>query len=241
MPLYSNQNHRIQRKDNPFEKVASVYDRLGRSNRVVEKNRVLSFSSLPAQGAEIILNQMKKEAAELTLEETMNKKAELNQSPFEMFGVAKNYIASKLGMAPDMAHDLASSVVAKGQELQNQHGGELGDMVKGIVDNMDPTQVQQRMGARPMRSQSPNEIEDNVKEKLMQEMPMSAHQADLCKKIVLQQARNMTVQYRNKSLAQISDAIVEVMLAHHDASVAYGISSNERLRAEIEMHLQQMP
>lgn len=240
MNLYSNQNFRIQRKDNPFEKVASVYDKMGVSNRVT-KSRVLSFSSTPAYESEVILNHMRKEAAELSLEEVLNKSANLNQSPFEMFSVAKNYIASKLGMAPDMAHDLASSVVARGQDIQNQHGGELGDAVRGIVDNLDPQKVQEKMGARPMRNQSPNEIEDEVKEKLMQQMPMSAHQADLCKKIVLQQARNMSIQYRSKSLAQISEAIVQVMLAHHDASVAYGISSNQRLRTEIEEHLNQMP
>lgn len=238
---YSNQNHRVNRHDNPFEKVASVYDQLGKSNRVVEKSRVLSFSSTSSHEADVILNQMRKEAAELALEETLNKSANLNQSPFEMFGMAKNYIASKLGMAPDMAHDLASSVVARGQDLQKEHGGELGSMVKGIVDNMDPNAIQSKMGARPMRNQSPNEIEDNVREKLTQQMGMSAHQADICKKIVLQQARNLVIQYRHKSLAQISDAIVDVMIAHHDASVAYGISSNERLRAEIEMHLNQMP
>lgn len=241
MKDYSNQNFRVHRHDNPLEKIASVYDRVGVSNRVVTKSRVLSFSSTPSYEAEIILNQMRKEAAEFALEETLDKSASLNQSPFEMFGVAKNYIASKLGMAPDMAHDLASSVVAKGQELQNQHGGELGDMVKGIVDNLDPNAIQDKMGARPMRNQSPNEIEDEVKEKLMEQMPMSAHQADICKKIVLQQARNLTIQYRNKSLAQISESIVQVMLAHHDASVAYGISSNQRLRSEIEMYLNEMP
>lgn len=240
MKTYTNQSFRVHRQDNPFEKTASVYDKMGISNRVINENRVFSFSSTPSHEAEVILNQMRKEASELALEETMNKSANLNQSPFEMFSVAKNYIASRLGMAPDMAHDLASSVVAKGQDLQSQHGGELGDMVKGIVDNMDPTAIQQKMGARPMRNQSPNEIEDNVKEKLMQGMAMSAHQADICKKIVLQQARNMIIQYRQKSLAQISDAIVDVMIAHHDASVAYGISSNERLRSEIEMHLEQM-
>jgi hypothetical protein len=238
---YSNQNHRVNRNDNPFEKIASVYDRMGVSNRVVEKSRVLSFSTTPAHESEVILNHMRKEAAELALFETMNKTANLNQSPFEMFGMAKNYIASKLGFAPDMAHDLASSVVARGQDLQKEHGGQLGDMVKGIVDQMDPNQIQQRMGARPMRSQSPNEVEESVKDRLMKEMPMSSHQADLCKKIVLQQARNLTVQYRNKSLAQICDAIVEVMLQHRDASIAYGISSSERLRPEIETHLNQMP
>lgn len=238
---YSNQNHRVHRNDNPFLKTASIYDKMGVSNRVFEKSRVLSFSTIPAHESEVILNLMRKEATELALEETLNKRANLNQSPFEMFSVAKNYIASRLGMAPDMAHDLASSVVAKGQDLQNEHGGELGDMVRGIVDNMDPTAIQEKMGARPMRSQSPNEIEDNVKDKLMQQMPMSAHQADLCKKIVLQQARNMTIQYRSKSLAQISDAIVDVMLAHHDSSVAYGISSNQRLRTEIEINLNKMP
>jgi hypothetical protein len=235
---YSNQNHRVNRNDNPFLKTASIYDKQGISNRAVEE-KSFSFSSLPSYQSEAILNIMRKEAAELSTD--FDKTANLNQSPFEMFGMAKNYIASKLGFAPDMAHDLASSVVARGQDLQKEHGGQLGDMVKGIVDQMDPNQIQQRMGARPMRSQSPNEVEESVKDRLMKEMPMSSHQADLCKKIVLQQARNLTVQYRNKSLAQICDAIVEVMLQHRDASIAYGISSSERLRPEIETHLNQMP
>lgn len=236
---YSNQNHRIHRQDNPFSKIASVYDKQGISNRVVNKSRILSFSSLSPHDSQDILGVMRKEAETLYTE--FQKTAHLNSSPFEMFGVAKSYIASKLGMAPDMAHDLASNVVTKAQELQKEHGGDLGEMVQGIVDHMDPNAIQQRMGARPMRSQSPNEIEDSVKDRLMAEMHMSAHQADLSKKIVLQQARNLSIQYRSKSLAQISSAIVDVMVQHNDASVAYGISSSERFRKEIEMHLEQMP
>jgi hypothetical protein len=170
----------------------------------------------------------------------MEKKANVIGSPFEVFGHAKSYIASKLGVADEVAHDLASSVVARAQDLQGLHGGEIEPMITGIVDHMNPQEVQDRVGAVPMRPMSPNELEESIKEQLMEQLQMTAFQADQFKKIVIQQAKNLSIQYRTRKLQEIANAIINVLVEHQDASIAYGISSSDRLKKEIEFKLTQM-
>jgi hypothetical protein len=237
MKRFYNQNHSVQRKVDGFNKIASVYDQQGISNRGAE-GKELSFSSLTPSESEAVLGVMKKEASELDAL-PIEKKANVVGSPFEIFGQAKNYIQSKLGITDEVAHDLTSSVVARAQDLQQATGGQLGDMVTGIVDQMNPQDVQQRIGAVPMRNMSPNELEELIKERLIEQLQMSAYQADSYKKIVIQQAKNLLVQYRTHNLTQISLAIVAVLVEHQDPSVVYGISTNERLRKEIEFKLTQ--
>lgn len=235
MKRYSNQNHAVHRTDDGLSKVASVYDRQGISNRVKEE-KALSFSSLAPFESEAIINTMKKEAAELN-SIGLDKQANILSNPFEAFGHAKYYISSKLGLTDEVAHDLASSVVARAQDLQQLHGGEVNQMISGIVDHMNPDEVHSRVGAAPMRKMSPNEVEELIKERLIEQLQMTAYQADQFKKIVVQQARNMLTQYRGYDLAKISEAIVNVLIEHQDASIAYGISTSDRLRAEVEFHL----
>jgi hypothetical protein len=68
---------------------------------------------------------------------------------------------------------------------------------------------------------------------------MSAYQADQFKKIIVQQAKNLSIQYRTYKLQQIANAIINVLVEHQDASIAYGISTSELLKQEIEHQLTQ--
>lgn len=240
MKRYHNQNHAVHRKVDGFSKVASIYDQQGVSNRAVEEKE-LSFSSLTPSESEVIMGVMKKEATALN-GFSLEKRANVVGSPFEVFGQAKNYIASKLGINDEIAHDLASSVVARAQDLQQVTGGDMGAMVSGIVDQMNPQDVQQRIGASasPMRKMSPNEVEEMIKERLIDQLQMTAYQADSFKKIIIQQAKNLLTQYRAYDLPKIAIAIVNVLVEHQDASIAYGISTSERLKKEIEFKLAQV-
>lgn len=238
MKQYYNQNHAVHRKGNGFSKIASIYDQQGTSNRVQEEKE-LSLSSLTPSESEVVIGTMRKEAAELD-NLSIEKKANAIGSPFEIFGHAKSYIASKLGINSETAHDLASSVVARAQDLQQLHGGELEPMITGIVDQMNPQEVQERVGAMPMRPLSPNELEESIKQRLIEQLQMSAYQADQFKKIVVQQAKNLSIQYRTYKLQQIANAIINVLVEHQDASIAYGISTSELLKQEIEHQLTQV-
>lgn len=238
MKNYYNQNHAIHRKGNGFDKIASIYDQQGVSNRVQEEKE-LSFSSLTPSESESIIGTMKKEAAELD-NLSLEKKAGVIGSPFEVFGHAKAYIASKLGINSETSHDLAQSVVARAQDLQQLHGGDIETMITGIVDQMNPQEVQDRVGAVPMRPFSPNELEEHIKQRLIEELQMTAFQADQFKKIIVQQAKNLLVQYRAYKQQQIADAIINVLVQHQDASIAYGISTSGLLKQEIEHQLTQV-
>lgn len=233
---YANQNHAIHRSSSPLSKVASVYDRQSVSNRVKEE-KSLSFSSLAPFESEAILRTMQKEASELDSME-LDKHATMTlASPFEHFKNAKNYIASKLGLADESAHDLASSVVGRAEDLHQQVGGELEQVIGGIVDNMDKGEIQNRVGAVPMRKASPSEIEEHVKLRLIEEMHLSSFQADSITKSVMTQARNLSTRFRMHDTGQLSNAIVDVVINHQDVSVVYSISSSERLVAEVENQL----
>lgn len=212
-----------------------MYDLKGISNRGA-KREPLSFSQLSPMDTNDILATMKKEASALSSE--MTKEATVLSNPFEAFGHAKYYISSKLGLGDETAHDLASSVVGKAMELQELHGGELGQMITGIVDHMPADQVQARVGALPRRKMSTSEIEEMIKVLLIEQMQMSAYQADQFKKIVLTQARNLSTQFREYDLEQLSKAVVSVLVDHQDASIAYGLSSTDRLREEVKYHLE---
>lgn len=234
-----NQNHAIHRTDNILDKTASVYEQKGKSNRGVEKTRELSFSSLTPSQSEAIVSTIKKEAAELD-EMSIEKKANVLSNPFEAFGHAKHYISSKLGIHGDAVHDLASSVVTKARGMQEQHGGEIGEMITGIVDHMDQDEVRSRVGASPMRKKTVSEVEEIVKLRLIEQFQMTAYQADQFKKIVIQQARNLLTQYRTHNLDQIAHAIIGVLVSHQDISLAYNISTSDRLRKEVEYQLTNM-
>lgn len=235
MNKYSNQNHAIHRSSSPLSKVASIYDKQAISNRVREE-KSLSFSTLTPFESEAILSTIQKEAKELE-SAGLDKKATTVASPFEHFKNAKNYIASKMGLADDSAHDLASSVVGKAQELHQDVGGELEQVIGGIIDNMDRGEIQSRTGAMPMRKSSPNEIEEYAKMRLMEEMQLSSFQADQITKSVMTQARNLITRFRMNDTGELADAIVDVLVNHQDVSLVYSISSSDRLVAEVESQL----
>lgn len=236
MKVYSNQNHGVNRNAN-MDKVASVYDRQGVSNRA-EKAKELSFSALPSYQSEVILDVMNKEASAVS-QVSIEKTANVLSNPFEAFGQAKYYISSKLGIQEDIAHDLASSVVGRAQDLQQTYGGDIQPMITGIVDHLDPQQIQAKTGVAPTRKSSPGEIEEMVKGRLIQELRMTAHQADQFKKIVMQQARNLTTQLRAHDLARIASAIVDVLVEHGDPSQVYSITSSSLLKNEVGLKLNQ--
>ena len=108
-PKYSNQNHAVHRSSSPMAKTASIYEKQAMSNRR-EETKSLAFSSLAPFESEAIIQTIQKEARELDGQHIEKAAAPL-ASPFEHFRAAKNYIASKLGLADESAHDLASSVV----------------------------------------------------------------------------------------------------------------------------------
>lgn len=231
---YSNSNHAVQRKG-VMNKTASVYDRMAQSNRGMEK-RALHFPSLPPHQSEDILSVLKKEA-EILDGLSMQKEASIMNSPFELFGNTKQYVSSKLGLDNEIAHELTSSVLNKAKHLQEVHGGEIEAMVSGIVDQIDPASIEAKVGAYPMRKSSPNEVEEMVKQRLMEQMQLSSYQADQFKKIVVSQARNLSTGFRQYEIVDIAGAIVRVLVEHQDISVAYNISTSDRLRSEVEHHL----
>lgn len=235
---YSNQNHAVHRTNDVFEKIANIYDKQAISNRIQE-TKDLTFSNLVPSESEAVISTIKKEANELE-EMGLMKSANVLSNPFEAFGHAKHYISSKLGLQSDAAHDLASSVVTKAQALQEDHGGEVQNMIRGIVDNFDKEEIQARVGALPMRKATVNEVEEDVKERLMQQFQMSAYQADQFKKIIVTQARNLLTQYRTHNLTQIAYAIISVLETNQDISLAYNISTSDRLRKEVEQALMNM-
>lgn len=232
---YANQNHSVHRSSSPFSKVASIYEKQSESNRVKEEKK-LNFSALSPFESEAILNTIQKEANELDAIE-IDKQAAVVASPFEHFKTAKNYIASKLGLADESAHDLASSVVGRAQDIHQQVGGDVENVIGGIVDNMDVKEIQSRIGAIPMRKASPNEIEEHVKLRLIEEMQLSSFQADTVTKSVLTQARNLSTRLRKFDTGQIANAIVDILVNHQDTSIVYSISSSDRLVSEIEDQL----
>lgn len=230
---YNNQNHAIHRTENHLEKIASVYDKMSVSNRVKEE-KVLSFSSLTPFESEGVFSTMKKQAEEL---EQLG--VEKKSDPFEEFGNAKHYISSKLGVGDEMSHNLASSVLSKAQGLQNQYGGNVNDMVTGIVDNMDKGEIHTRLGVIPMRPMSPQETEDAVEQQLMQAFQLSAANVAHYKKNVMDQARNLSVLHRQNEISDIATAIIKVLADHQDITLVNNISSTSSLKKEVEANLAQ--
>lgn len=235
MNKYSNPSRHIHREENPLEKVASIYDKQAISNRVVEE-KPLSFSSLSPSEASAVVNLMKKEAEVLDGLE-LDKKADTHSSPFDRFALARHTVISQLGISGDAADDLASSVLVKAEEIQNGHGGELDNIISGIVEHMDSSEIKRRTGAMPMRHVSRKKTEEKMRLRLINEMGLSAHQADQMKKVVSQQARDLSTLHRQYSFAELCDAIINVIVEHDDTSIAYGMASNERLRDEIKYQL----
>ena len=235
MNKYANQNHYVNRKIAVIPKTASIYDRQSISNRqAIEKE--LTFSNLSPYESESILNVMKKEASEL---ESMGleKKAAGLASPFEYFRNTKALISSKLGLSDDVAHDLSSSIVGRANSLQDEVGGELEPIIGGIIESIDPQEVQNKVGVVSMRKSSPNEIEEHLKMRLTEEMQLSAFQADNVVKNIMAQARNLSTQFRQHDTMKIADAIMDVIVNHQDISVVYNMSSSQRLVKEVESQL----
>lgn len=230
---YSSQNHAVHRKENNLEKIASVYDKMSVSNRVKEEKE-LSFSSLAPFESEGVFSIMRKQASEL---EQLGMEKQAN--PFEVFGGAKHYIASKLGVGDDMAHNLASTVLSRAQDLQNVYGGNVNDMVTGIVDNMDKNEIHSRLGVVPMRPMSPQETEDAVEQQLMNAFQMSAANVPHYKKNVMDQARNLSVLHRGNQISEIAAAIIQVLVNHQDVTLVNNISSSAQLKKEVEAILAQ--
>jgi hypothetical protein len=230
---YSNQNHAVHRTENNLEKIASVYDKMSVSNRVKEE-KPLSFSSLSPFESEGIFSSMQKQAEELE-QLGLEKKA----NPFEQFGNAKHYISSKLGVGDEMSHNLASTVLTRAQDLQNMYGGDVDDMVTGIVDNMDKDEIHSRLGAVPMRPMSPQETEDEVENMLMQGFQLTAANVAHYKKNVMDQARNLAILHRQNTISEIATSIIKVLVDHLDVTLVNNISSSAQLKKEVEANLSQ--
>ena len=182
---------------------------------------------------------MKKEAAELE-KAGLEKKAAGVASPFEYFRNTKALVASKLGLSDDMAHDLSSSIVGRANSLQDEVGGELEPIIGGIIDSIDPTEVQNKIGVMPMRKSSPNEIEEHLKMRLTEEMQLSSFQAENVVKNIMAQARNLSTHFRQNDTMQIANAIMDVIVNHQDVSLVYNMSSSGRLVKEVESQLTQV-
>lgn len=232
---YSNQNHHVHRSYNPLEKTASIYDLQGVSNRVKEEEP-LAFSSLAPYESESITSVLEKEAG-LLEEQELEKSAANATNPFEAFGTARHYLRNKFGLAEDSAHDLASSVVSKANAIQDEHGVELADAVVGIIDSMDEKQVLNQTGVVPKRIDTNETIEGEVKQRLMDELQLTAFQSDQLKKNVVQQARNLSTQFRHSPTKDIALAIVNVLVEHQDISLVYNISSSPHLVEEVGYQL----
>ena len=236
-PKYANQNHAVHRSPSPMAKTASVYEKQAMSNRR-EEDKSLVFSSLAPFESEAIIQTIQKEARQLEGDHFEKTAAPL-ASPFEHFRTAKNYIASKLGLADESAHDLASSVVARAETFTRDHGEDMTAAIGGIIDSMEPLDIQQRVGALPMRQASQNETEEQVKTRLIEELQLSSFQADQITKSVMAQVKNLTTQFRNATNDEIANAVVNVLVNHQDTSVVYSISSSARFKAEVETYLNQ--
>lgn len=234
---YANQNHAVHRSSTPMAKTASIYEKQAMSNRG-EDNKSLVFSSLAPFESEAIIQTIQKEARQLEGEDIEKSAAPL-ASPFEHFRAAKNYIASKLGLADESAHDLASNVVARAEHFNREHGEDITSAIGGIIDSMEPLDIQQRVGALPMRQASQNETEEQVKTRLIEELQLSSFQADQITKSVMSQVKNLSIQFRNASNGDIANAIVNVLVNHQDTSVVYSISSSATFKAEVESYLNQ--
>ena len=211
----------------------NVYEQQEVSNRLIEK-KAFAFQSLPSYQAEAILEKMAEDAKRV---QGLEKEAAVLSNPFEAFGHAQTYIASKFGLQRELAHDLASSVVGKAKGLRAEHGGELSDMITGIVDHMNPDEVRNKVGAEPIRTHSPGELKEHVKMRLVEEMSMSSYQADQFKEIVLTHARNLITIFRPHSLLDITNAILDIVVNYQDSSLIYSFTSSASLKDEVRHRL----
>ena len=230
---FKNQNS-IRHKADPFSKTASVYDKMGESNRVVEE-KPLHFSSLSASDTNFLREHLAKEASDLNsipLEKRANA-----MNLFDLFQNTKNAIASSLGVADGAAHDLASSTIAKAQEIQAVHGGTIEEAASGIIQQMGGAELKKRFSATPMKVFRSTQAEDLARELLIDQMQLSGYQADQLKKNVVQQARNLSTKFRAHDLGELTTAIVDVLTEHGDVSLVYNFATSERLKGEIKYRL----
>ncbi|MGG4438325.1 hypothetical protein AAXE64_27620 [Priestia megaterium] len=227
----------LQYRSQGMRKIASVYDEQAISNRKQEE-KALSFSSLSPMESETIFSKMASDVSELR-KDSMEKRANTASNPFELFSQTKQYISKKLGISGESAHDFASTVVQRAEDLQQTHGGELPNVITGIIDNMDRNVIQQQIGALPMRRLTQKQVEEMIEHRLLKEAGMDSYRAEYYKRMIVQQARNFLTTYRNKELADIANAVFDVLIENHDFDLVKNFSTSDRLKNELTHFLNQ--
>lgn len=231
---YGNQNHHRE-----MRKVASRYDALAIPNRTEASK--LTLSSLSAADNEGLRDLIAKEAAALGGTE----KLAFLSGGVDLFTRAKGMLGNKLGIPEDKANEMASPVVMQTNKIQEIYGGDPHKIMDRLIDAMQNQligphdgqivplgEVQDSMALTKTPS-----LEAEIKARLVNEMHVTNMESNHLAKSVMSEARDLVTAIRPCKIDQIANAIVDVMIEHHDPSVVYGIKTNKVYLAEIKEHL----
>lgn len=234
---FGNANHMVNRKG--ISKVASAYDALAVPNRATPPQ--LNVTSLSAEDNEGLRGFIAKEAQLL---EGSEKLAFLSGG-VDLFTRAKGLLGNKVGLPEERANELASPIVVKTSEIQNQYGGDPHKIMDRIIDEMQNQLIGPNTGGQPLPGEiqqsmaltkTPS-IEMEIKARLIKELGVTNFESNPLAKSVMSEARDMVTSIRPCKIDQIANAIVDVMVEHRDPSVVYGIKANKIYLAEVKERL----
>lgn len=225
---------------------SSKYDSLLVSNRAQEK--VLEVSTLSLDQNQELRQYISKESQKIesselskTASEGMDKEAFFSGG-LDMFSRTKQFIANRLGISEDVAHDITSPLLNHADRIMSMHGGEQEQVIEGLVSAVGPELLRNQtsvgdMGVSSMKPVGTKAWMESIKNRLMSEVRMSSYDADRAVRTISKEAQDLTTMLRPNDKYKIADAIITLMVETNDPTIIYGLKDSDTTLNLLRNHL----
>lgn len=244
---FANQNHRVNGA--VIEKVASVYDTVSVSNRKASPD--LQLNTLSPHDNEQLRLQIQKEALAVDGSELIKGASAIDKTAFlsggmDLFTSVKGLLRNKLGVPDETSHELASPIITQALKIQEQYGGDEKKIAERLITEMQgqltdnsPNPDHTLGGVQSvMAVVGTKGLEEQIKQRLIEETGLNSYEADRLKKSVVGEARDIAGMIRPHKMDAIAGAIVSFVAQHGDPGVVYGLKDSPAHVQEIRSMLE---
>lgn len=204
---------------------------LQRSNRGVEQE----FKTLEKTASEELSNHFN-QFGEPNIE-----KVAVDSDMYDLMMTTKRLVQMQMSVSDGPAHDIASKVITKATEIQNQYGGNLDTIIKGIVGEMQTSapakDASPQLHVKALKQGARMKDLEAIEMRVMQEFGFSRQEMERYVRNLMTEASDLIVVYKGHDKYEMANYILDVIASLGNPDLMYNIKSSNYAREQLEARL----
>lgn len=204
---------------------------LQRSNRGVEQE----FKTLQKTASQELSKHLN------SFGEATSEKLASDDNMYSLMMTTKRLVQQQLSIQDGPAHDIASKVIVSANKIHDQYGGNLDEIIHGIISKMESTpampDASPQIHVKALKQGARMRDLEAIEMRLMTEFQFDRQKTDIYVRNLMNEANDLRVVYKGFDKYEMAGYILDVVQSLGNPDLMYNMKSSNYVREQLEQLL----